>query len=69
MPAAGVTHTVADSGAFAVGQRVAHAKFGIGTIRQIEHFGGDRKITVEFDDQSAGKKTLLSKYAKLAIVG
>ncbi len=64
-----VSHAVADSGEFKVGQRVMHSKFGIGTISHIEHFGGDRKITVLFDDQAAGKKTLLSKYAKLAIVG
>lgn len=59
---------VSDSSLFAVGQRVSHAKFGKGTISLIEHFGGDRKITVQFDDPAAGKKTLLSKYAKLAII-
>ncbi len=48
---------------YAVGQRVAHATFGAGTILAIEQLAGDRKITVEFD--AVGRKTLLSKYAKL----
>ncbi len=69
VPVNSVCREAPDSGAFEVGQRVAHAKFGIGTVSHIEHFGGDRKITVLFDDAAAGKKTLLSKYAKLAIVG
>ncbi|MDL2319909.1 UvrD-helicase domain-containing protein [Alistipes sp. OttesenSCG-928-B03] len=60
-------HTVADSGNYAVGQRVAHAKFGIGTILSVEQMGADHKITVDFD--SDGKRTLLTKFAKLAIVG
>lgn len=59
--------TVADSGNYRVGQRVAHAKFGVGTITEIEQMGSDNKITVMFD--SAGKRTLLTKFAKLAIVG
>ena len=58
-----------NEGDYRVGMRVRHSKFGLGTVMQVEHFGGDRKITVQFDDPAAGKKTLLSKYAKLAIVG
>lgn len=59
--------TVADSGNYAVGQRVAHAKFGIGTITAVERMGTDHKVTVDFDKE--GKRTLLTKFAKLAIVG
>jgi DNA helicase-2/ATP-dependent DNA helicase PcrA len=60
-------HTVADSGNYAVGQRVAHAKFGIGTVTEIEQLAGDIKISVNFD--TGGPRTLLAKFAKLAIVG
>ncbi len=66
-----VTHTtrptVADSGNYAAGQRVAHAKFGIGTITAVEQVTGDTKISVNFD--TGGARTLLAKFAKLAIVG
>ncbi len=61
------TPTVADSGNYAVGQRVAHAKFGIGTITAVEQTAGDVKISVNFDN--GGPRTLLAKFAKLAIVG
>jgi DNA helicase-2/ATP-dependent DNA helicase PcrA len=63
----GHAHTLADSGNYAVGQRVAHAKFGIGTITEIEQMAGDTKISVTFD--TGGPRTLLAKFAKLAIVG
>jgi DNA helicase-2/ATP-dependent DNA helicase PcrA len=51
---------------YSQGQRVAHAKFGQGTIEAVEQISGDTKITVNFD--SAGRKTLLGQYAKLEIV-
>lgn len=53
---------------YAVGQKVSHAKFGTGTIMAIEQMSGDSKIIVMFDSPSAGKKTLLSKFAKLTIL-
>jgi DNA helicase-2/ATP-dependent DNA helicase PcrA len=49
------------------GQRVAHAKFGKGTIVALEQLSNDTKITVQFDSPAAGKKALLAKYAKLQV--
>ncbi|MDR2891228.1 MAG: UvrD-helicase domain-containing protein [Alistipes sp.] len=66
------TGTPAISGNFAPGARVAHAKFGRGTVEAVEAMSGgsasDLKITVAFDDGVHGRKTLLSKFAKLEIV-
>ncbi len=61
------------SGSFASGVRVAHAKFGRGTVEQVETMAGassasDLKVVVAFDDPAHGRKTLLSKFAKLEIV-
>ncbi|MDR2912783.1 MAG: UvrD-helicase domain-containing protein [Alistipes sp.] len=58
---------------FEPGTRVAHAKFGRGTIEEVEAMAGstnaqDLKITVTFDDRAHGRKTLLSKFAKLEIL-
>ncbi|MDR0907068.1 MAG: exodeoxyribonuclease V subunit gamma [Rikenellaceae bacterium] len=58
---------------FAAGMRVRHAKFGRGTVEDVEIMAGaqssaDLKITVIFDDPTAGRKTLLSKFAKLEIL-
>ncbi|WP_418983464.1 ATP-dependent helicase [Alistipes sp.] len=50
-------------GEYAVGQRVEHAKFGVGIIRRIETLAGDHKLVVAFDN--AGEKTLLAKFAHL----
>ena len=58
-----------DSGAtsaecdYHVGERVAHPKFGAGTIERIEPLTTDNKVVVMFD--SYGSKTLLAKFAKL----
>lgn len=46
-----------------VGERVAHPKFGAGTIERIEPLTTDHKVVVLFD--SYGSKTLLAKFAKL----
>ncbi len=51
------------AGAYAVGQRVEHPKFGVGIIRRIETLAGDLKLSIAFD--GAGEKTLLAKFAKL----
>lgn len=48
-----------------VGDRVIHAKFGPGNVVEVEPLATDLKVTVEFDNPSAGKKTLLNKFAKL----
>ena len=52
---------------YMTGQRVAHAKFGKGTIVALEQLSNDTKITVQFDSPAAGKKALLAKYAKLQV--
>ncbi|TAF64077.1 MAG: ATP-dependent DNA helicase [Cytophagales bacterium] len=49
-----------------VGIRVEHIKFGIGTVKELELQGNDRKAIVDFDD--AGEKTLLLSFAKLRIL-
>jgi DNA helicase II / ATP-dependent DNA helicase PcrA len=54
------------SSLLAVGQRVEHAKFGFGTITQIDTAGMDNKAIIQFD--TAGAKTLLLSFAKLKIL-
>jgi DNA helicase-2/ATP-dependent DNA helicase PcrA len=49
--------------AYAVGDRVEHARFGAGTVRAVEALAADRKLTVAFDNH--GEKTLLARFAKL----
>ena len=51
------------AGAYAVGDRVEHARFGAGTVRAVEALAADRKLTVAFDNH--GEKTLLARFAKL----
>lgn len=48
---------------YAVGDRVAHPKFGAGVIRRIETLASDHKLVVEFGEY--GQKTLLAKFARL----
>lgn len=50
-----------------LGQRVAHGKFGEGTILQFEGRGAGARVNVAFDD--AGSKWLMVQYAKLQPVG
>lgn len=59
--------SVSSAGAYAVGQRVRHARFGGGKIEALERLTTDTKITVVFDNPIVGKKALLAKYAKLEI--
>jgi DNA helicase-2/ATP-dependent DNA helicase PcrA len=47
----------------ALGMRVRHATFGVGTITAVEEHTDDLKITVRFN--AVGVKKLLAKYAKL----
>lgn len=58
--------TPSSRGALAVGTRVAHAKFGQGTIIAIEEWSNDIKLTVDFGP--AGRKVLLQKFARLQIL-
>ena len=48
---------------YSIGERVAHPKFGAGTIERIEPLTTDHKVVVAFDKY--GSKTLLAKFAKL----
>ncbi len=50
---------------FVPGERVRHARFGTGTITEIGGAGKDAKVTVEFDDESIGRKRLVVAYAGL----
>ena len=51
------------AGEFHVGDRVEHALFGRGEIVMVEAANGDQKLTIDFG--TAGRKTLLARYAKL----
>lgn len=56
----------ADSGApedLEKGTRVIHDRFGLGTVKEINGTGADRKAIIFFDN--AGEKRLLLKFAKL----
>ena len=57
---------VTDYNIFKPGDRVYHEKFHKGTIVNVEGAGPNRKAEVNFDD--IGKKMLLLRFAKLAIV-
>ena len=48
---------------YAIGDKVEHPKFGVGTINRIESLTTDHKLVVDFGQY--GEKTLLSKFAKL----
>lgn len=45
------------------GDRVVHDRFGMGTVKEINGTGADRKAIIQFDN--AGEKRLLLKFAKL----
>lgn len=49
-----------------VGVQVAHSKFGLGTVTQLDATGGAHKAHILFKD--FGEKTLLLNFAKLSIV-
>ena len=48
-----------------VGQRVEHARFGMGTVVALEGTGLDTKATVDFDN--AGRKQLLLRFARFIV--
>ena len=58
----------ASAGGYNVGVRVAHAKFGLGTILDMLGDGPDRRLVVKFDKEPQ-PKTLLVSFAKLQVVG
>ena len=47
------------------GERVRHARFGSGTIAELAGVGRDTKVTIDFDDETIGRKTLVVAYAGL----
>jgi DNA helicase-2/ATP-dependent DNA helicase PcrA len=47
------------------GERVRHRRFGSGVIRELAGHGRNLKVTVEFDDDTVGRKQLLVAYAGL----
>ncbi|MBQ5718902.1 MAG: ATP-binding domain-containing protein, partial [Alistipes sp.] len=51
------------AGEFHVGDRVEHPLFGRGEIVMVEAANGDQKLSIDFG--TAGRKTLLARYAKL----
>jgi DNA helicase II / ATP-dependent DNA helicase PcrA len=50
---------------FVKGERVRHAKFGSGTIAELSGVGRETKVTVDFDDESIGRKRLVVAFAGL----
>jgi DNA helicase-2/ATP-dependent DNA helicase PcrA len=54
-----------DAPRFVKGERIRHAKFGGGTIAELSGAGKQTKVTVDFDDESIGRKSLVVAYAGL----
>ena len=54
-----------DAPAFVAGERVKHPRFGAGSIVEVGGTGRDAKVTVDFDDESVGRKRLVIAYAGL----
>ncbi|MDR3296767.1 MAG: UvrD-helicase domain-containing protein [Prevotellaceae bacterium] len=55
-----------DTGNIVVGATVEHKNFGRGEVLAIESMGGEVRVTVSF--KLAGKKTLMTKFAKLKVI-
>ena len=49
----------------AVGSRVRHRKFGVGTVADLSGAGREAKVRIDFDDESIGRKTLVVAQANL----
>jgi DNA helicase-2/ATP-dependent DNA helicase PcrA len=60
-----VAHESQDQPLYVKGERVKHARFGSGTLLELSGTGRDAKVTVEFDDESIGRKRLVIAYAGL----
>ena len=58
--------TSTSGGAYAIGTKVQHARFGTGTVVGTEGAGDNAKVRVDFG--SAGVKNLLVKFANLTEV-
>ena len=60
------TPNTANIGEIALGKKVRHEKFGIGTVVSIVPSGDDKKLTIAFDKQ--GVKVLMMSMAKLELL-
>ena len=54
-----------DAARLVKGERVRHAKFGSGTVAELVGTGRDCKVTVDFDDETIGRKRLVVVHAGL----
>jgi DNA helicase-2/ATP-dependent DNA helicase PcrA len=54
-----------DAPRFTKGERVRHARFGSGTVLELSGIGRDMKVTIDFDDETVGRKRLVVAYAGL----
>jgi DNA helicase II / ATP-dependent DNA helicase PcrA len=54
-----------DAPRYVKGERVRHARFGSGVIAELSGTGKDTKVTVDFDDETIGRKRLVVAYAGL----
>ncbi|MEJ7810956.1 MAG: UvrD-helicase domain-containing protein [Gemmatimonadaceae bacterium] len=54
-----------DAPRFVKGERVKHGRFGSGSVAELSGVGRDTKVTVDFDDETVGRKKLVVAYAAL----
>ena len=54
-----------DSPRYVKGEKVRHRNFGSGTIAELTGTGKEMKVTVDFEDESIGRKRLIVAYAGL----
>jgi DNA helicase-2/ATP-dependent DNA helicase PcrA len=54
-----------DAPRFVKSERVKHPRFGSGTIVELSGFGRETKVTVDFDDETVGRKRLVVRFAGL----
>jgi DNA helicase-2/ATP-dependent DNA helicase PcrA len=54
-----------DTPQFIKGERVSHSRFGSGTIAEVSGSGKEAKVTVDFDDETVGRKRLVIAFAGL----
>ncbi|HUF30703.1 MAG TPA: UvrD-helicase domain-containing protein [Gemmatimonadaceae bacterium] len=50
---------------FVKGERVRHARFGEGVVMELAGVGREAKVTIDFDDETIGRKRLVIAYAGL----
>jgi DNA helicase-2/ATP-dependent DNA helicase PcrA len=50
---------------FVKGERVRHARFGEGVVLELAGTGREAKVTIDFDDETIGRKRLVIAYAGL----